>query len=140
MELILDTDALLWMSRGDPKLGPGVAAAVEAAARDGSLRFAAISMLEIARLHWADKIKLPTLPEVWHRHLLDAGAREIPITSEIAMQAASLQALHGFHTDPADQLVAAAAMVNRCQLVTSDRKILNWASARTAPECINARS
>lgn len=140
MELIADTDVLLWISRGDPRLGPGAAAAVEAADTDGSLHFAAISMLEVARLHWDGRIELPTLPEVWHRHLLDVGVREIPITSEIAMLAASLQALHGFHADPADQLVAATAMTTRRKLVTSDRKILNWASTRTTPGCINARS
>ena len=140
MRLMLDTDALLWMSRCDPRLGPDATATIEAAARDGSLRFAAISMLEVARLHWDGRVKLPTLPEVWHRQLLDTGVREISITSEIAMLAASLQARHGFHADPADQLVTAAAIVDKRRLVTSDRKILNWASGRTTPECINARA
>ena len=65
MDLILDTDALLWMSQGDPRLGSGTRTAVDAATRDGSLRFAAISMLEVARLHWDGRIELPAVPEVF---------------------------------------------------------------------------
>ena len=78
MDLILDTDALLWMSQGDPRLGSDTRTAVDAATRDGSLRFAAISMLEVARLHWDGRIELPTVPEAWHRELLAAGVRESP--------------------------------------------------------------
>ena len=140
MDLILDTDALLWMSQGDLRLGSDTRTAVDAATRDGSLRFAAISMLEVARLHWDGGIELPTVPEAWHRELLAAGVREIPVTSEIALLAASLESLHGFHADPADQLVTATAMVAKRPLVTSDRRILKWASGRTSPECLNART
>ena len=140
MDLILDTDVLLWMSRGDAQLGTNTRSAIEEAAHDGSLRFAAISMLEIARLHWDGRIELPTVPEVWHRDLLEAGVREIPVTSEIAMLAASLEARHGFHADPADQLITATAMATKRPLITSDRRILSWASSRAAPECLNART
>ena len=138
MDLILDTDALLWMSQGSPRLGRRAASAIEAAAREGSVRFSAVSMLEVARLHWSGRIDLPKVPELWHRDLLAAGAREIPVTSETAMLAASLHADHGFHSDPADQLITASAMIARRPLVTSDRKILKWAAAREAPECLDA--
>ena len=140
VDLILDTDALLWMSQGSSRLGPRAAAAVETASRDGSLRFSAVSMLEVARLHWDGRIELPAVPELWHRDLVESGVREIPVTSEVAMLAASLHANHGFHADPADQLVTASAMVSRRPLVTSDRRILIWASTRTAPACIDART
>ena len=42
--------------------------------------------------------------------------------------------------DPADQLIAATALAARCQLVTSDRKILYWATGRTEPNCLDART
>ncbi len=104
------------------------------------MRVAAISMLEVARLHWADRIELPAVPEVWYRDLLGRGLREIPVTAEIAMLAASLEPRHGFHADPADQIVVAASMVTKRRLVTSDRRVLRWAQSRPAPECLNARS
>ena len=56
-------------------------------------------MLEVARLHWADRIELPTTPEVWHRELAEMGVREIPVTSKIAILAASLEPRRGFHAD-----------------------------------------
>lgn len=52
------------------------------------------------------------------------------------MLAASLHANHGFRAAPADQFVTASAMVAKRPLVTSDR-IIEWASARAAPECLD---
>lgn len=140
MNLILDTDALLWMSGDSSNLGPGSRAAVTQAASIGSLKFSAISMLEITRLHWDGRIDLRRAPELWYRDLLDLGVHEIPITSEMAILAGSLERRDGFHADPADQLVAAAAIITRSRLVTSDRKILRWAEGRAALDCLNARS
>ncbi len=77
---------------------------------------------------------------MWHRELLDLGVREIPVTSEIAVLAASLENREGFHADPADQLITAAAIVTRRGLVTSDRKILHWAADTTDPHCVDART
>ena len=97
-------------------------------------------MLEVTRLHWDGRIDLRRVPEVWHRELLDMGVREVPVTSEIAILAASLETRDGFHADPADQMITAAAIVTRRRLVTSDRKILSWASGRTEIDCLDART
>lgn len=140
VDLILDTDALLWMSRGSQSLGPRARTAIEDAASGGSLRFSSISMLEIARLHWDRRIDLRKEPDVWLRSLLDQGLHEIPITSETAVLAGSLERRDGFHADPADQLITAAAILTKRRLVTSDRKILHWAESRAEPDCLDARS
>lgn len=140
MVIILDTVALLWMSQGSPRLGRRTSLEVEEAALDGSLRFSAISMLEVFRLHWEDRIDLREPPEVWRRGLLDVGVHEIPVTSEIAGLAGSLKVRHGFHSDPADQLIAATAIVTRGKLITSDRKILGWATSRKDIQCHDART
>ena len=138
--LILDTGVLLWMSQGSEHLGPRTRAMIEAADQGGSLSFSTISMLEIARLHWDGRIDLHRAPELWHRELIDRGVREIPVTSEVALLAASLENRAGFHADPADQLIVATAVVARRQLVTPDRKILRWATQRTEPSCLDARA
>ena len=140
MATILDTVALLWMSQGSPRLGRRTSLEIEQAARDGSLRFSAISMLEVSRLHWDERIDLLKAPEAWLRDLLDRGVREIPVTSEIAALAGSLKIQHGFHSDPADQLITATAIVTRRKLITSDRRILGWAKSREDIECLNART
>ena len=138
--LILDTGVLLWMSQGNDRLGPRTRAILDAAGQAGSLSFSAISMLEIARLHADGRIDLRRAPELWYRELIDRGVREIPVTAEMALLAAALESKEGFHADPADQLIAATAVVVRRQLATSDRKILNWATERTEPNCLNART
>ena len=140
MAVILDTVVLLWMSQGSPRLGRGTALAIEQASRDGSLRFSAISMLEVSRLHWDESIDLKVAPDVWLRGLHDVGVHEIPVTAEIASLAGSLKIRHSFHSDPADQLITATAMVTRSKLITSDRKILGWATSRKDIQCLDARA
>ena len=140
MDLILDTDALLWMSRNSRSLGPRTRRAIDQAASSGSLKFSAVSMLEITRLHWDGRIDLRSAPEIWYRNLLDLGVHEIPVTSEMAVLAGSLERRDSFHADPADQLTAAAAILTRRRLVTSDRKILRWAESRAVLDCLDARS
>ena len=113
---------------------------IEEADREGSLSFSAVSMLEVARLHGDGRIDLRRAPELWHRELVDRDVREIPVTAEIALLGAALESREGFHGDPADQLIAATAIVARRQLATSDRKILEWATGRTEPSCLDART
>lgn len=137
--MILDTNALLWLSQGTPDLGREARTAIDEAAGAGTLRFSSISMLEVARLHHVGRIDLRRPPEMWHRELLDQGVREVPVTSHIALLAASLRARDGFHADPAGQLITATALVTRDELVTSDQRILDWASGRTDVRSRDAR-
>ena len=69
------------------------------------------------------------------------GVGEVPVTAETALLAATaLESGEGFHADLADQLIAATAIVARRRLVTSDHKILHWATGRTEPTCLDART
>ena len=139
-DLVLDTNALLWISRGSRNLGPRTIQAIARAVSRGSLKFSAVSMLEITRLHADGRIDLRREPEVWFRKLLDLGVHEIPVTSEIAILAASLEWRDSFHADPADQIITATAIITKRRLVTSDRRILGWAESRAMPDCLNART
>ena len=138
--LVLDTGVLLWMSQGSEHLGPRTRALIEEADLGGSLSFSAVSMLEVARLHADGRIDLRRAPELWHRELIDKGVREVPVTAETALLAAALESREGFHADPADHVIAATAIVARRRLVTSDRKILHWATGRAEPTCHDART
>ena len=131
---------LLWMSLDSPNLGPKTRTTIEDAVSSGSLRFSAVSMLEITRLRWDERIDLRRAPDLWHRNLLDLGVHGIPVTSEMAVLAGSLQKRDGFHADPADQIITAAAILTKRRLVTSDHKILRWAEGRALPICLDARS
>jgi PIN domain nuclease of toxin-antitoxin system len=68
--------------------------------------------------------------EKWLRLALDyPGIRLIELSPEIAV--GSTQLPGGFHRDPADQIIVATARANRCQLVTSDEKMLVYEHVET---------
>ena len=54
--------------------------------------------------------------------MLEQGFVEIPIDGEIGIRAGLLRDMHG---DPADRIIVATAQ-NGHELVTSDRRILDW--------------
>lgn len=54
--------------------------------------------------------------------MLREGLREIPVDGDIGIRATELA---NFHRDPADRLIVATALGGH-QLVTADRRILDW--------------
>ena len=59
----------------------------------------------------------------WRRRLFREGLREIPVDGDIGIRAAELA---DFHADPADRVIVATALLGGHQLVTADRRILEW--------------
>ena len=58
--------------------------------------------------------------------LLANGLSIIPVDDEIAIRSVELGA-EGFHSDPADRIITATAILGGYQLATADRAITNWA-------------
>lgn len=69
------------------------------------------------------RMVLPSPVDVMHGNLMRKGLIEIAVTGDIGIRAATLP---DFHKDPADRLIVATALAGGHQLVTSDRKILDW--------------
>lgn len=61
--------------------------------------------------------------DIMYRELIQGGLNDIAVTGDIGVRAANLA---DFHKDPADRLIVATALAGGHQLVTSDRKILDW--------------
>ena len=68
------------------------------------------------------QLRLDTDLLSWRRRFLDTGISEVPVHGEIAARAGLLPLIHG---DPADRLIVATALAGH-QLVTADRRILDW--------------
>ncbi len=67
-------------------------------------------------------------PKTWFTNLMAMAAiREAALDGDIAIDAATLPG--GFHRDPADRLLMATARKMDLAIVTSDRKILDYAAA-----------
>ncbi len=82
----------------------------------------AMTFWEVAMLRDKDRLDFPEDVAAWRRELLGQGVAEIPVDGDIGIRANELA---GFHADPADRIIVATAM-NGHQLVTADRRILDW--------------
>ncbi len=81
-----------------------------------------MSLLEIALLVKADRLLLTgSLDEFFQDLNSDPAFCLLPLTYEVAIQAASLEPLR----DLADRTIAATALVHRLRLVTSDQRIID---------------
>lgn len=95
---------------------------IDRALQSNEVAVSAISFWELEMLQRKKRIEIDYEVGLWRRLLLHEGLIEIPVDGEVAIRAASLT---GFHNDPADRFVVATAMAGH-QLVTADRRILDW--------------
>ena len=111
MRLLVDTNALLWLLAGDPRLGAQARREVEAAAE---LVVSAASLWEIAiKVSLGKLAALPGLPVV----LADAGVRRLGIEHEHLRR---LESLPWHHRDPFDRLLIAQTQAEALTVLTAD--------------------
>ena len=116
MNLLLDTEALLWWRLGSRKLGRRARRAIEGLA--GSVAVSAATGWEIS-IKWQDgALKLPAPPRDWMDDVCKAGGFGfLSIAMEHAVGVASLPQ---HHRDPFDRLLIVQAQLERLTIVTSD--------------------
>ena len=119
------------MRAGDARLGPVARAEIERAWQAEEVAVSAMSFCEMAMLREKGLIEYPDDVNRWRLEQLGQGLIEIPVDGEIGIRA---NALDDFHADPADRIIVATAM-NDHQLVTSDRRILDWSGGL---RCVDA--
>lgn len=125
--IVLDTHAWLWWAVDPNRLS---ATARETIDRADSLGVPAICCFEVAALHVRKRIELLRNPSEWVRHALaHPRVEELPITAEIAVQAGSLNR-DRFPGDPSDRLIYSTAATLGTKLVSADRAIRAFDSAR----------
>lgn len=130
--LILDTQALVWLVTDDGKLGGTARRAIGDVWSNGDMAVSAITFWEIAMLHAKERLDFATDFGTLRASLFQDGLHEIPVDGEIGIKAAQLPDFHG---DPADRIIVATALDDH-QLVTSDKKILDWNGNLS---CLDAR-
>ena len=120
--ILFDTQVLLWLLAGDPRLGRRARQVIDDAFAAGRAAVSAIAFWEVAMLQARGKIALQADVHSWREGLIEEGLIEVPVDGRIAVRAGLLQDMHG---DPADRLIVATALDGH-QLVTADRRILDW--------------
>ena len=134
--LLLDTNALLWLSSGSERLGSRAREAITAAVATRDVTFSAISIWETAMLIRKGRYALQVTINRWRADLIAAGLSETSLDGAIAGRAAELSDLH---EDPADRMIAATAISLGAQLVTSDARLIDWFSADGQRPALDAR-
>ncbi|WP_423921162.1 type II toxin-antitoxin system VapC family toxin [Candidatus Poriferisodalis sp.] len=118
---------MIQLLAGDSSLGSSTVELLSEALERFELAVSSVVFTETARLHLAGRLDLGMSPERWMRERLRDGLRVVSVTAEIAVAASMLETT-GFHGDPMDRFIAATAMSGDHTLVTSDRRIVEWAN------------
>jgi PIN domain nuclease of toxin-antitoxin system len=126
-EILLDTHIWIWASIEDrSSLSPKALKAIKEAKTKW---LSAISCWELAKLVERKRIgfSIPVLNWIT-RSLNEQEISIADLSPEIAVESTQLG---GFHKDPADQIIVATSRVLGMPLVTSDRRILDFANVET---------
>lgn len=127
MRHLLDTHIVLWLLGEPDAVPPDVLD--ELADRSHDLLVSAVSALEVST-----KVRLGKLdagrPLVgsWSARVEEIGARQLPLSTEAALLAGSLD---WPHRDPFDRMLVAQAIEQNLVLVTADTTIRSLAGLRT---------
>lgn len=119
MRLLLDTHALLWWWKDDPKLPPQARSAMSDVTND--VFVSAVSGWEIAT-----KVRKGQMPEMrdnlstFEEDLADDRFHRLAVTIQHGLRGGSLP---DGHKDPFDRLLAAQALVENMTVVTRDPEI-----------------
>ena len=127
MDLLLDTHVWIWLALEKQKMLSTKSKKVINAADHKWI--SAISCWEFAKLVEKKRIgfSIPTL--TWIRRSLNQfNIKVADLSPEIAVESTEMR---GFHSDPADQIIAATSRILGLPLVTSDRQILEFSEVDT---------
>ena len=127
MDLLLDTHVWIWLSL-DKQESLSVKSKKSINSADHKW-ISAMSCWELAKLVEKKRIgfSIPTLTWI-KRSLNQFNIKVADLSPEIAVESTVLR---GFHSDPADQIIAATSRILGLPLVTSDRQILEFPEVET---------
>lgn len=115
MKLLLDTQLLLWTAVAPGRLSAAARSLIE---DDGNvLTFSVVSIWETTIKANLGRADFTVNPRSVRLALLDAGYRELEVTSAHALAVGDLPLVH---RDPFDRLLLAQAMSERLEFATTD--------------------
>lgn len=115
-DLILDTHIWIWWIEQNNRLPVQLKAIIED--NDTTIAISTVSIYELLRAIARDRLQLNRSSDEWLEKAtygVDIVVR--PVTTEIAITAARLPAIHG---DPLDRLIIATALCHQSQLASMD--------------------
>ncbi len=113
MKILLDTNALIWWLRDDPKLGPKAKQII--ADKDSEVLVSVISLWEVS-MKW----RVGKMEYAGSAFLEDLEAEEIYPLGISTEHLLALENMGFHHKDPFDHLILAQAKVEGATVITSD--------------------
>jgi PIN domain nuclease of toxin-antitoxin system len=128
--ILLDTHVLAMLILRPERLSRVAARAIQKAEAKAALAIASITLLELALLVAADRIRLESPAEAFLNQINNQPSlRVLEITAEIAVLATQFPP--SFPKDPADRLIGATARARGIPLVTQDQRLQDSPLLRT---------
>ena len=122
MTHLLDTHAWVQRAAGEPL---PILVEETLLERAETLAIADISIWEVAKLVELGRLEIDMPLAEFFSKAISPELTVLPITAAIADIAATLER-KGFHKDPADQLIVAAALAHGLRLISNDARIRQW--------------
>ena len=95
----------------------------DGALEDDLLAVCPVSFWEIAMLVQKERLTIGQPIANWRLSLFELGVLELPIDGGVCAVAGEIQDLHG---GPADRHILATAVCHEADLITADRRLLDW--------------
>lgn len=128
--IVLDTHVWLWWLHDPARLSPAADKLIQQEQVSGTILISAISVWEVAVKVQSGKLAIRMDINRWYELARSYPATVIePLSPLDAI--ASTQLPGDFHKDPADRIIISLARRLAVQLVTCDRKILNYQHVMT---------
>lgn len=128
MRFLLDTCAIIWAVAQPDQLSSDAKAALEQP--DARIGYSPLSCAEVSWSVDRGRLTLDRHWRLWFRHYIEInGWEEFPVNLSIVEEAYSLPG--DFHADPVDRILVATSRLSSLQLITADRKILDYPHVRT---------
>ena len=126
--LLLDTHVWIWSIDGDVRrIGRRTRQWLARAESQEAIRVSPATLFELTALHTLGRVRLARPPEQWIRESLDAaGVRIAELSPAIAIDAGHIP--RDALADPLDRILVATARRLDATFLTSDSRILEYAS------------
>ncbi len=128
--IVLDTHAWVWWVSDPARLSPRAREAADRAAEDGDLYVSVISVWEVALLVQRGRLRLALDVADWVSYCEALPFLQfVPVNNAIAMK--SVRLAGPLHSDPADRIIIATALITGARLVSKDERIRSYPYVNT---------
>ncbi len=128
--IVLDTHTWVWWVSNPEKLSISARERIEKAATNKRIFISSISAWEVAMLVARGRLKLTMDVKEWISKSESLPFFHfVPVTNQIAVKSVNLPGK--LHSDPADRIIIATAIIQEATLITADDKILEYPHVET---------